>query len=238
MTSERSWGIVVAAHNSARVIESTIIELDRYFESNSLVGEVVVVENGSMDDTWDVLERIDQQGLHFKLKLARSSQGLGNAIREGLKHIQTENVLITADDLPFGFSDLDYYRENALWTQIAIGSKAHPETYSDRSFVRGVSSFCFRNIRRLLLNVNLGDTQGSILGPTQELRLASYSTCQEGYLQTTELLALVMKSGVQPIEIPVKFRQSMRPSNIRLVSDSIKMVRGLFEIRRRLRSLR
>lgn len=236
MVQSTNWAVVLPAHNSALNIRHTIDELAQYFNSKSLDGQVVIVENGSKDDTWEVMSSIDATTLPFGLVRTRSEKGLGNAIREGLTHVATDYVLITADDLPFGFSDIDGYFETGLSSDIAIGSKAHPDTNGTRSTSRELMSTVFRLLRRFIVGVNLGDTQGTIMGKASTICSISALTTQPGYLMTTELLARATQKSSSIIELPVKYRSDLRKSNINVIEDSIKMLRGLFEVRRSLKS--
>lgn len=235
MSESQEWAVVVPAHNSSRNIENTVQELSQFFRQKNFRGQVVVVENGSTDETWAVLSSIKNDNWPFELVLTRSDKGLGNAIREGLCNVNTDKVLITADDLPFGFSDIEAYLSNGTEPQIAIGSKAHADTLGTRSIGREVMSTVFRLLRRVIVGVNLGDTQGTIIGSTSVLALHAEATRQPGYLMTTELLARAQKSGTKIVELPVVYRDHLRKSNIRIIEDSYKMLTGLFEVRRSLR---
>jgi glycosyltransferase involved in cell wall biosynthesis len=230
----KNWAVILPAHNSAGNICNTVSELESYFQINKLSGQVVIVENGSIDNTWDVINSIDSSNLPFSLVRTRSEKGLGNAIRKGLENVITDFVLITADDLPFGFSDIDGYRKSFSAHEIAIGSKAHPDTDGDRSLSREIMSTVFRTLRRIIVGVNLGDTQGTIMGQSSVICPISSQTHQTGYLMTTEFLAIATRAKRSIIEIPVQYRHALRGSNIKVVEDSISMLKGLFEVRRQL----
>ena len=232
---ERVLAVVLPTHNSSGTIANTVNELASYFRLNSLTGEVVIIENGSADDTWNVVKSIDSTNLPFRLVRTQSEKGLGNAIRRGLEFVSMETVLITADDLPFGFSDLDRYFSVPKLPDIAIGSKAHRDTSGERSIGREMMSKVFRVLRKMVVQVDLGDTQGSIMGATSVISRCSALTNQPGYLMTTELLAYAVRTGAVIVELPVVYRKEIRGSNIRVLSDSVKMVRGLFEVRAALR---
>lgn len=236
MVQLATWAVVLPAHNSALNIRHTIDELSDYFTSKSLSGQVVIVENGSKDDTWEVVSSIDTTSLPFALVRTRSQKGLGNAIREGLTHVATDYVLITADDLPFGFSDIEGYLKTGMSSDIAIGSKAHPDTNGVRPASRELMSTIFRLLRKLIVGVNIGDTQGTIMGRSMTICPISALTTQPGYLMTTELLARATLKNSSIIELPVEYRSDLRKSNINVIEDSIKMLRGLFEVRRSIKS--
>jgi glycosyltransferase involved in cell wall biosynthesis len=232
--SSFSFAVVLPAHNSAGNICKTIDELTLYFQKNEVDGQVIIVENGSEDDTWEVMKSIDASNLPFELTRTQSEVGLGNAIRKGLESVTSEYVLITADDLPFGFSDIDGYKKIIPDYEIAVGSKAHPDTEGNRSLAREITSAVFRLLRRIIVGVNLGDTQGTIMGKSSVVCPLASQTHQSGYLMTTELLMIATRAGCSIIELPVQFRQDLRKSNINVLGDSLKMLRGLFEVRRRI----
>ncbi len=236
MVQSTSWAVVIPAHNSSLNIRHTVDELSEYFKSKSLSGQVIIVENGSKDDTWEVMSSIEATSLPFSLVITRSEKGLGNAIREGLIHVSTDFVLITADDLPFGFSDIEHYFEREFSSDIAIGSKAHPETDGERSISRKIMSATFRIIRRVVLGLNFGDTQGSLMGHAALICQLASETKQENYLISTELIVLADRRNSTIVELPVSFRRAIRKSNINVIEDSIKMLRGLFEVRRSLKT--
>lgn len=227
-----SLAVVIPAHNSASNIASTIDELSEYFQMQSLSGQVIIVENGSSDDTWTVMENIDASVLPFRLTRARSSKGLGNAIREGLLLVDSEFVLITADDLPFGFSDLNEYMKLNPLTEIAVGSKAHAQTIGSRSILRNLMSLVFKILRQIIVRIDLGDTQGSIMGKSSVICELSTRAKQTGYLISTELLVLASRENILIKELPVVYRNEIRISNVNVFEDSFKMIKGLLEIRR------
>lgn len=233
--SSPTVAVVLPAHNSAQILAESVSALAQWFESHHLAGQVIIVENGSTDETWKVVNELSRNQYPFTMVATQSVKGLGNAIRAGLSQTTSEIVLITADDLPFGFTDIEAYLELENPPTVAIGSKAHAETSGGRSWLREVLSRGFQLSRRLILGLNLGDTQGSILGNAREIQSCAIDTRQSSYLMTTELLAIANRRGLDIIELPVSFREQARASNINVITDSFKMLRGLFEVRKALR---
>jgi hypothetical protein len=144
-------------------------------------------------------------------------------------------VVITADDLPFGFSDVEEFKSSEVDFEVAIGSKAHPNSSISRSVSRTAMSSVFRILRHWIIGVNLGDTQGTILGKSEIVCSLGLNTSQNGYLMSTELLAHAVAEKKKIVELPVVLRPSQRSSNVRIFRDSWLMLRGLFEVRRSLR---
>src|SRR5690606_31800145 len=113
--------------------------------------EIIVVENGSDDDTWDLLERLQKTWeAPTRLVVLRSERGIGAAYRAGVAASRGDRVLLTADDLPFGTSDVEAVLACRSLPGFAIGSKAHPRSRVRRGPARRVATRIFRIARRLV----------------------------------------------------------------------------------------
>ena len=226
---------VVPAHNSTPAIEATLRALASRLEGRD--AEVIVVENGSTDGTGALLERIegswDRPGV--SLRVLRSATGMGNAYRAGIAASRGARVVLTADDLPFGFDDLvAAERVDPAVHPVVIGSKAHRDSDVDRGFVRAVLTGGFRLLRRLLLGMRTGDPQGTFVLDGGWARRIGPRLTEPGYLVTTELCYLAEREGVQPLEVPVRLSPQHRDHRSRVtVRDVGQMAVGLLRIRRR-----
>jgi dolichyl-phosphate beta-glucosyltransferase len=228
---------VVPAHNSSGVIRATVDALDRRLGSSD--AEIVVVENGSTDDTWPVLQQLEASRTPSaapRLVPLRSSKGMGEALRQGILVSRGDRVVLTADDLPFGFDDLDE-AEQLPDADIVIGSKAHPRSEAERGRLRAVLSWGFRTLRRLLLQSTVRDPQGTFVVRGDLARDLVHFTTEKGFLFTTELVALAEHRGVRPVEVPVRLvaGHGEHPSRVRM-SDIVDMGSGMLRIRRSIRS--
>jgi hypothetical protein len=162
----------------------------------------------------------------------QSEQGLGNAFKFGILATNGDLVVATADDLPFGFSDLDNLLKLETRPSIAIGSKAHPHSQLERTPVRFLASSGLRVLRMLLLKLRVGDTQGTYLLNGEVARNLAFRCSQPGYIFTTELSYLATLRGEKIVELPIILDSEIRPSTVRIVRDSILMLKGMIEIRR------
>lgn len=231
-----SLSVVVPAHNSADVIERTVIRLkDRLAGTDA---EVLVVENGSSDATADVVARLVDLDGAPRIVLLRSDKGMGNALRAGIAASTGDQVLLSADDLPFGFDDLDRAAELLTRPDIVIGSKAHRDSDVERGALRSVSTWGFRLMRRLILWSRVGDSQGTILADGPWLRAVAPDLDHPGFLFTTQLCFAAERQGLTIVEVPVRLSPDHAPkaSTVRL-SDVWAMGVGLVGVRRRGRRL-
>ena len=234
-SGEITLSYVVPAHNSAAIIETTLHAL-----RNRLAGrraEIVVVENGSSDGTRALLQQVGQSWSHpdVPLVVLSSGKGLGYAYRAGIAASRGARVLLTADDLPFGFDDLEAAdRLDRDTHPVVIGSKGHPDSDVGRGVLRWVLSWGFWLLRRGVLGMRTRDPQGTFVLAGDWARSLVPRLEEPGYLFTTELCYLAEGEGIQPVEVPVRLAADHGDHGSRIaVRDVWRMGVGLIGIRRR-----
>ena len=223
--------VVVPACNATATIESTLAQLAAPPGGAPL--EILVVENGSQDETWDLLERIQKNwDCDTALVTLRSERGIGAAYRAGVAASSGNRVLLTADDLPFGTSDLAAVLTYLPLPAFAIGSKAHPLSRVSRNRRRRLATWTFRLARRLILGLEVGDTQGTFVIEGGLARELVGQTTMDGFGMTTELVALAVNQELRPIEVPIVLNDEVTASRIHWARDSLDMIVSLWRLRR------
>ncbi len=218
--------VVVPTRNGEAVVGSTLEKLGTVLNEDD---ELVVVENGSTDDTTRVLEAIASTWDHpVPLTLLHSEPGLGNALRSGVLASRGARVLLSADDLPFGFSDLDAFQSLPPSAVVAVGSKAHPASVTPRSWRRQAQSRVFRWLRTALLHSVVGDSQGTIWVDGPWARTFAAVSRESGLMWTVELVLAAEQQGLSVWEVPVTLDGShdLRASRFRM-GDATLAVREI-----------
>ena len=234
--------VVIPAHNSATLIARTASRLAERLADRT--AEVIVVENGSSDGTHEVCEEIARGWTHptVSFSVLRSERGIGNALRMGAEASRGSRVLLTADDLPFGFDDLDaadrILASGQDLPEVLIGSKAHAQSRAGRGLARATLTSTFSMLRRLILGTRVGDSQGTLLVDGELLRTLAPQVREGGFLFSTELVHVVERMGVCPIEVPVRLDPEHAKHQSRIaLSDVAAMGVGLPRLRVRHRGV-
>lgn len=227
---------VLPVHNQERVLEQSVRRLrDRLGQYPG--SEILLVENGSTDGSramcWELASELNCEatGVSF----ITSDTGLGHALRRGMELSSRDVVVLTAADLPFGFSDLDAFLAHSSRPQLAIGSKAHRQSVTETGLQRRAMSQVFRWFRRGVLGLRVGDSQGTIfIAADLCRRVLPHLECGD-FLISTEVVCWAIKEGAQPVELPVVYPRSTG-STVSPVRDSARMLAGIVSLRRRLRA--
>jgi len=225
------YSFVLPVHDHALGIEHTLRSLAERLEAGR--DEILVIENGSTDGSWNEIQGIASEWPRdaVALTIAKSEPALGTAYRVGSLLAVGRTVVLTADDLPFGFSDLEQFSQISDPGPIAIGSKAHPASMVSRSIVRRGLTTSFYWLRRLILGSRTGDSQGTFFVDRDLLQAFARTSRETGYLWTTELVVACEAIGLSPLEMPVTLRgdHGAHESRVSLL-DSVRASVGLLRL--------
>ena len=230
------FSYVLPVHNQERVIESSVQRL--LSRLHAFPGsEVILVENGSTDASAALCARLAGSSADdgVAVRLTQSETGMGNALRRGIAVAGGDILVLSAADLPFGFTDLDALLAAEPRPRLAIGSKAHRRSRTRIPVMRRTMSEAFRLLRFAVLGLRVRDSQGTILIDAQLAReIAPHLRCGD-FLISTEIVAWGARFGATPVELPITY-VATSGSTVSPVRDSVRMARGLFSLRHRLRS--
>jgi hypothetical protein len=169
--------------------------------------------------------------------LHTDAKGIGAGYKLGIREARADYVILSADDLPFGWSDLESFEREGR-PAFAVGSKAHPDSkLTGIEFRRRVVSFCFRTMRQLVLGRNTpGDSQGTLIVESPLAKRLEPELVYDDYLFSLEFATMHLARGGKVIELPVVYEHIPHPSSVSVVRDGVRMGKELLAIRLRIRS--
>ncbi|HVC42218.1 MAG TPA: glycosyltransferase [Candidatus Saccharimonadales bacterium] len=231
--SEPRVSYVIPVHNQIADLRKTVRLL--VARLGHLPGsEVILVENGSTDGSGPLCLSLaaTSDSEEVAVRVTTSAKGLGFAWRRGMALARGDTFILTAADLPFGFTDLDGYLGLSPRPQLVMGSKTHPESQIESPVLRRTMSAGFGLLRAGLIGLNI-DTQGSVLIQRSLAQILLPRLHAGDYLIGAEINMWAVHEGVTPVEVPVVYTASGR-STVSPLRDSVSMAAGLLALRRRL----
>jgi len=229
--SEPFLSIVIPAYNEALRIPSSLAAIERYVESKGFPVEILVVDDGSTDDTRGVAARYPG----VRVVSNGRNRGKGFSVRHGALEARGEFVLFTDADLSAPIEECDKLLAaiQSASADAAVGSRAlQRELIGVRqSRFREWGGRFFNLLVRLATGLPIHDTQcGFKLFRRGATRRAFELQRVEGFGFDPEILFLIHRLGGELIEVPVRWNHSA-DTKVHYLRDSTRMTLDLVVLR-------
>ncbi|MBX3201729.1 MAG: glycosyltransferase [Labilithrix sp.] len=239
-----AYTLVLPFHTDLTSIGETVRRARDEGGPTHAVREVLLAHNG-VPLSPDARERVDmlcapREGSKPEVRFVdTTNKGIGAGYKLGIREAREPFVILSADDLPFGWSDVIAF-EKAGRPDFAIGSKAHPDSrLVGLPLKRRIASLTFLTLRRILLGWGTpGDSQGSLILRTSLAQRLAAELVYDHYLCSLELATLHLARGGSVVELPIVVDHNPHESSVSVVSDGWRMSRELLDLRRRTRRRR
>jgi dolichyl-phosphate beta-glucosyltransferase len=231
--------IVVPAYNEEHRLPPTLAKLKAFLDTQPLRYEIVVVDDGSKDNTIGVTNALMATIPNLRLVKQPRNRGKGAAVRVGMLEARGQiRVMCDADgsmpaeELPKLLAPII-----ACKAAIAIGSRyvSGAKTDVKQPFYRVLwSRLCNRVIQKSLVP-GVRDTQCGFKAFTAESArdLFRYGRI-DGWAFDLEILALARRRGYEIAEVGVEWKDDGR-SRVNPLRDMWKVISEAMTIRRNLR---
>ena len=199
--------LVVPVHNEAARMWSSVIALRGYMERVSEPFEMILVENGSSDDTLLVAEALSKR-FHEIRCLTLPEASLGDALKLGIGSASGEKILYYPLDLSVG---LDFIPESIRLLDdydLVIASKRIGE--DRRPLIRRITSVTYHGLVRWLFNTRLSDTTCAKAYRRSAVSCLLGGLTGASRVFETELLVEAERRGMRIAEVPVSVVERRR----------------------------
>jgi dolichyl-phosphate beta-glucosyltransferase len=229
--------LVIPAYNEARRLPNTLRELHDYCGRWAFSFEIIIVVEPGTDETLALAQANTKTFPQLKVIGNPIHRGKGFAVRTGMLASAGELVFFTDADLSTPLYEID--RALAVFeadrdVQVIVGNRQHPNSQIVRhqSWMREHMGKTFNTLVRGLAGIKIRDTQCGFKGFRQVAARGIFERQKtDGFSFDVEVLLLAKALGFKIAEMPVHWSNSP-DSKVRVVSDSIKMLRDVAFVRR------
>jgi dolichyl-phosphate beta-glucosyltransferase len=230
--------IIVPAYNEEHRLPPTLAHLHRFLQTLPLRYEIVVVDDGSKDDTCGVVERCGLPNVRLVRQIP--NRGKGAAVRRGmLEALGQIRVMCDADgsmppeQLPKLLAPIINCQAS-----ISIGSRYADGAKTDvkQPFYRVLWSRLANRVIQRSLVPGVRDTQCGFKAFTAEAALDLFRVARiDGWAFDLEVLALAKRRDFTIAEVGVEWKDDNR-SRVSPVKDMINVCKEALTIRRNLKA--
>ncbi len=223
--------IIIPAHNEEHRLPNTLEQVFRFLEKQSYSAEVVVVENGSTDRTWEIANEFSVHHSNLVV-IHEESRGKGNALRRGVLTAKGEYRFICDADLSMPIEDLKNFLPPVLANfDVAIGSReARGSVRYNEPPYRHFGGRAINLIIQLLILPGLDDTQcGFKCFHAQAAESLFSQQTVTGWGFDIELLYLARRKKMKILEVPIRWYFDA-DSKVSAVRDALRMIGDIIRI--------
>jgi dolichyl-phosphate beta-glucosyltransferase len=229
--------VIVPVFNEEERVERAVPALFQYMEAQFGKWEVLYVDDGSTDNTYRLLNRIQLDHPGLRVIQSKKNSGKGHAIRLGMKEARGDFVMFSDADFSTPVEETAKLLEALLGDyDIAIGSRGldHSNIEIRQSWIRENMGKVFNLIIRTILPLKIRDTQcGFKMFRKESLQVIIPRMCMDGFAFDVEMLMIAQAHGMRIAEIPVTWRNA-KGSKVHPIRSSLQMLRDVIAIRRRM----
>jgi len=233
METVPALSIIVPSYNEELRLPPSLRLIADYIEKTGLETEVIVVDDGSNDQTAAVSETFRGRIPNLRVVSNGENRGKGYSVRHGMIEARGDIVLFTDADLSAPIEEADKLIAALDEYDVAIGSRALDRKLISvhESRFREFAGIIFNKIVRIVLWLPFVDTQCGFKAFRRErCKIIFEQQRIERFGFDPELLYLARHHGLKSVEIPVRWAHSPA-TKINMMRDSIQMFLDVFTIR-------
>lgn len=219
------------ALNEEKSIQAAMTDVLAAYDRMDIIGEVLVINDGSTDRTPDLVRAFMEKDSRVRLVTHRRPHGIGSSFWKGVGCAHGEVVVMLPGDNENDPLEIFRYYKLLEHVDIVIPFIFNKEV---RSLFRNALSFAYRFVINTTFRVNFNYTNGTILYRKSVLKELQYHS--RSFFFQTDILVRLAKKGYLFAEVP--YRLDMRaegvskattfPSLMKVVRGYLRLVRDFY----------
>ncbi len=196
-----SLTLILPAYNEAAVIADAVAEADVALRSLAWRYEILVIDDGSSDDTARIVAGLADRYQWLRLIQHETNLGYGAALRTGFSAATCDLVAFTDADCQFDLSDLGRLIPWSAAHPVMVGYRVDRQDAWQRKFF----SWGYNQLVRRLLRTGVRDCDCA-LKLFRRSAIRQLMPTAHGFFVNTEMLARARQLGLSVGEIGVRHR--------------------------------
>jgi dolichyl-phosphate beta-glucosyltransferase len=226
--------VVVPAYNEELRLKSTLPNLLKILKDKFPRFEIIVVDDGSLDKTAEVVLTYSNCYPEVRLIRYESNKGKGYAVKTGILNAEGDYILFSDADLSTPIGEVNKLLNAIIeGNDVAIGSRASQDSkiLKYQPLYRVLMGKTFNKIVRILGVPGIRDTQCGFKCFSQNVARDIFSRSRiDGFSFDVEILYIARQLELKIAEVGVLWENSPS-SRVHPVKHSLQMLKDLFLIR-------
>lgn len=222
--------IIIPAYNEENGIGSTLTELISYMNAKKYDYEVIVVDDGSKDNTYHVVSEIKEEFPDIvKLEQHARNKGYGSAIKTAVRVAEGEYIAWYDADRQHRPEDLDKLIQHTLQEQLdyCIGNRSK-DSYEDKN--RKFGKKVLKIVVNLLAKEEMQDFNSGMRIFKKDIIKRYVNLLPKRFGASTVTSFLMQELEYRGGSVPIMTRQRVGKSSVRQIRDGLRTIALIMEI--------
>ncbi len=220
-TDDPKFCVIIPCYNEQLAIGETIDAL-RAALREAADYELIVVDDGSTDETPAILGRIAAEDPRIRVRTHHRNQGYGAALKTGIRASRAQLLAITDADGTYPNDRLlDLLRavENA---DMVVGTRTGEDvTYSK---IRAIPKFFLRHYCSFIAGEPIPDINSGLRVFRKDVLKRYLRILPDGFSFTTTITLAMMTNDHRVLFVPIGYRPRVGRSKIRPIRDTLNFI--------------
>ena len=206
--------VVIPAYNEEAGLERVVRGLDASLRGTGRSFEILVVDDGSTDDTARVAG-----GLGVRVLTHSTNRGYGAALKTGIKAATGGRILICDGDGTYPAESIPLLLETAGAHDMVVAARTGPQVAI--GFFRRLAKTILRRLAVYLSESPIPDLNSGLRAMRRDLVLAYRPILPDGFSFTTTITLAALTNGHRVDWVSIDYRKRRGSSKIRPVRDTL-----------------
>ncbi len=223
------FSIIVPAYNEENRIEPFLNDLHS-FSKNFKNYEILLVNDGSTDNTLNIFEQFKNKGNNVKIISYSKNKGKGYAVKTGIFNSKGKKIIFIDSDGSIPPKEILKMIDLLDKYDAVVGSRAHKDSKIKTSTSRLITGVVFNAYANLLFKNNIKDHLCGFKGFKREIAFKLFNDLiSRRWIFDVELFYKIRKNKMRLYELPIEWIHKDK-SKIKLI-DPLKMFFQLIVLR-------
>ncbi len=212
--------VIIPAFNEREGIGLVLERIYQVLRELDWEYEVIVVDDGSDDDTHLVAERISRT----KVLRHPRNRGYGSALKTGIRRAKFENLVITDADGTYPADQIPELVERLLHSECDMVVGARVGKNVSIPLLRRPAKWFIRKLAELVAGIPIPDLNSGLRVFRKEATLPFFSMLPSGFSFTTTITLAMLTNGYIVEYIPISYFQRVGKSKLRPIRDTLNFI--------------
>lgn len=190
--------VVLPAYNEEENIGIVLDDVFAYLNKNRILGEVIVINDGSRDRTLELLNNYSEKINNLVIVSHPKNLGYGAALRSGFAKATGDLIFFMDSDRQFDINELGLFLYKIKDYDFLVGYRKNRQDQRHRILMAGI----FRYITRVLFGIWVRDVDCAFKLFKKDV-VKGVPLISDGALINLEIFARAERKGYKFIELPI-----------------------------------